>query len=63
MELISLPSIFKDTSLTSGIPAYFKNTQPHPQLLSWLKTHSCSVRVKVFSNSSMDHHVKQINHR
>ena len=27
MEFISLPSIFKDTSVTSAIPANFKNTE------------------------------------
>ena len=27
MEYISLPSIFKDKSVTSAIPAYFKNTE------------------------------------
>ena len=26
----------------------FTGTEPRPQLLSWLKTYSCSVRVKVF---------------
>ena len=26
----------------------FTGSQPRPQLLSWLKTYSCSVRVKVF---------------
>ena len=26
----------------------FYDTQPRPQLLSWLKTYSCSVRVEVF---------------
>ena len=27
---------------------YFMRSQPRPRLLSWLKTYSCSVRVKVF---------------
>ena len=27
---------------------YFTGTQPRPQLLSWLKSYSCSVRAKVF---------------
>ena len=27
---------------------YFTGSQPRPQLLSWLKTYRCSVRVKVF---------------
>ena len=27
MELIGLPSIFKDKSVTSAIPTYFKNTE------------------------------------
>ena len=31
-----------------GASTGFTGTQPRPQLLSWLKTYSCLVRVKVF---------------
>ena len=42
----------------------FTGTQPRPQLLSWLKTYSCSVRVEVFkliNGSSPETNKSQIN--
>ena len=41
-----------------------EGSQPRPQLLPWLKTYSCSVRVKVFlliNGSSRETNKSQIN--
>ena len=45
MEFICLPSIFKDKSVTSAIPAYFKNTKAP---IIWYKYNS-SIRSTIFN--------------